>query len=283
MDVTPVGSDTWLTSGRLQRWPDRSLPWGPHPREAQSRLPSMVQSLACEKTSGTARLAPGTIHRQGCTSLGHGRVSRTHRKHTNGSAPTRAGSVLSRAAARSVRTTSRTTSNGSRLPIGIASETPIPIDHHSRGIAPPTDRRHHIRGTSRDNAPRPSLAVAKEQLTVPFRDRAGNHMPRRPHRAGRLSRQLLRSASGAWQRLSSEAPTHPRSDRSRPDRLRQKPESPGAQLHTLTSTTTGTWSDGFSQSRTSSSMLTPAIRSAACGDASTWSMRMPQFRSREPA
>lgn len=107
-----------------------------------------------------------TIHRQGCTSLGHGVVSRTHREHTNGSPPTRAGSALRHAAARSVRITSRTTSNGSRLPIGIASGTPITVDHHSRGIAPPTDCRHHIGGTSRDNAPRRSLAVAKEQLTV---------------------------------------------------------------------------------------------------------------------
>jgi hypothetical protein len=124
-------------------------------------------SLApARKHRGLHTSSARTFHRQGCTSLGQGRVSRAHREHTNGSAPTRAGSVLSRAAARSVRTTSRTTSNGSRLPIGIASGTPITVDHHSRGIAPPTDCRHHIRGASRDNAPRRSLAVAKEQLTV---------------------------------------------------------------------------------------------------------------------
>ena len=46
---------------------------------------------------------------------------------------------------------------------------------------------------------------------------------------------------------------------------------------------TGTWSDGFSQPRTCFSIEAEEKRSAACGDSSTWSMRMPLFLCQAPA
>ena len=49
------------------------------------------------------------------------------------------------------------------------------------------------------------------------------------------------------------------------------------------STYTGTWSDGRSQERTCLSMPAVVSRSAACGDSSRWSMRMPQFFCQAPA
>jgi len=49
------------------------------------------------------------------------------------------------------------------------------------------------------------------------------------------------------------------------------------------STYTGTWSDGCSQERTCLSMPAVVSRSAACGDSSRWSMRMPQFFCQAPA
>ena len=58
----------------------------------------------------------------------------------------------------------------------------------------------------------------------------------------------------------------------------------GAQAMSIArSTQTGTWSDGFSQERTCLSMPAVGSRSAACGDSSRWSMRMPQFFCQAPA
>jgi hypothetical protein len=48
-------------------------------------------------------------------------------------------------------------------------------------------------------------------------------------------------------------------------------------------TYTGTWSDGFSQPRTWRSTPASMSRSAACGDSSRWSMRMPLFFWNAPA
>ena len=49
------------------------------------------------------------------------------------------------------------------------------------------------------------------------------------------------------------------------------------------STQTGTWSDGLSQERTWRSMPASTSRSAACGDSSRWSMRMPSSLAQAPA
>ena len=46
---------------------------------------------------------------------------------------------------------------------------------------------------------------------------------------------------------------------------------------------TGTWSDGLSQERTWRSMPASVSRSAACGDSSRWSMRMPSSLAQAPA
>ena len=48
--------------------------------------------------------------------------------------------------------------------------------------------------------------------------------------------------------------------------------------HRSSSATTGTWSEGLSQPRTSLWISTPSSRSAAWGESSRWSMRMPWFR-----
>jgi hypothetical protein len=53
--------------------------------------------------------------------------------------------------------------------------------------------------------------------------------------------------------------------------------------HASSSITTGTWSDGFSQPRTCLSTRAATSRSAACGDSSEKSMRMPLFFCHEPA
>ena len=46
---------------------------------------------------------------------------------------------------------------------------------------------------------------------------------------------------------------------------------------------TGTWSEGFSQLRTRLSMPTTVKRSAAWGDSTRWSMRIPLFFCHAPA
>ena len=62
-------------------------------------------------------------------------------------------------------------------------------------------------------------------------------------------------------------------------------ERPGQLLQALSSRSaqTGTWSDGFSQPRTCLSTPAAISRSAACGDSSRWSMRMPSFFCQAPA
>ena len=56
-----------------------------------------------------------------------------------------------------------------------------------------------------------------------------------------------------------------------------------ASLSTSSSIHTGTWSDGRSQARTCLSMPAVTSRSAACGESSRWSMRMPLFFCQAPA
>ena len=56
-----------------------------------------------------------------------------------------------------------------------------------------------------------------------------------------------------------------------------------APAQTSSSTQTGTWSDGFSQARVKRSTPAATSRSAACGDSSRWSMRMPSSFWQAPA
>ena len=54
-------------------------------------------------------------------------------------------------------------------------------------------------------------------------------------------------------------------------------------VQAASSTTTGTWSEGFSFARTCLSMRARSSRSAAWGERSAKSMRMPMFRCQAPA
>ena len=54
-------------------------------------------------------------------------------------------------------------------------------------------------------------------------------------------------------------------------------------LHSASSIRIGVWSEGLSRPRISLSIVDRCSRSAACGDSSRWSMRMPLFRCQAPA
>ncbi|RBP09762.1 hypothetical protein DFR50_121108 [Roseiarcus fermentans] len=59
--------------------------------------------------------------------------------------------------------------------------------------------------------------------------------------------------------------------------------APATIAHTASSIRIGVWSDALSLARTLLSISTETSRSAACGDSSRWSMRMPLFFCQAPA
>ena len=118
--------------------------------------------------------------------------------------------------------------------------------------------------------------------------RATSGAPRRSHRARR--RELQAALERARHLLQALTRSIFRKSRNRFSVRKVRPTK-AARPHSAStergqrarSIQTGTWSDGFSQPRTCLSMPAPTSRSAACGDSSRWSMRMPSFFCQAPA
>ena len=119
--------------------------------------------------------------------------------------------------------------------------------------------------------------------------RIGRHVPPTAGAAAgrsgdRSTRSDTRPADAA-----RRAVLHARGDHGHARRLRQWRRGAQALEHQsqraqrLSSSQTGTWSDGFSQPRGAGSISHLTSRSAACGDSSRWSMRKPWFFCQAPA
>ncbi len=93
--------------------------------------------------------------------------------------------------------------------------------------------------------------------------------------------ELHRKASRPRPTTSAGRPPHRPSATSGPPSAAE-PET-GLFRQILKVPLTGTWSEGFSRARSSRSIATETSRSAACGDRSRWSIRMPLFRCQAPA
>ena len=98
----------------------------------------------------------------------------------------------------------------------------------------------------------------------------GNAVPRvTPPFGGEVDAQ--RRVRGPWpadQALASTRRQPPRAGNGR-----------AANAHSVKTPSTGTWSEGLSWPLTSRCTVTFSSRSAACGESSRWSMRMPSSRS----